>query len=183
MSKAKHQFFTITLSLPQSSQTLHTPSSQGDTNSTKQQWRAVCNKWGMNIIRELVYVQDSILEESYTDDGRNNENGRIDDNRQNDPSSKVNDLNSSIIMVDGCQAYKVKDRLIVADLIDQTGNVIIGPVDADANTEEATNELTHSSIAKSAGIQPGDEIHAVYGMKNPKLGLLFGIMRDSITFQ
>ncbi len=57
-------------------------------NTTKEQWKSVCNKWGMNVIRELVNEQDPILEENdgYTD--RNN------NHQQSDSSFNCVNLNT-----------------------------------------------------------------------------------------
>ena len=186
--KAKQKFFSVTLSLPvpQSSQQKSTANLQSkqDPSTIKGNWKSVCQKWGMNIVRELVYVQNSILEENKDGSTEKHESHR----------SQVNELSSSTIIVDGCEAFKVKDRLMVTALLDQRSGKVISD-----NDEEDDNEHTQcgiigtddcdkmkdmsSSVAKRAGIKPGDIIHAVYGMKNPKLELLFGILRDSITFQ
>lgn len=65
---------------------------------------------------------------------------------------------SERIKINGYDAIKKKDELIISTIYE-------------------------SSYAHSAGICEGDVVSAVYGMKDPNLGLLFGIMRDSMTFQ
>ena len=195
----------------------------------KRQWDSICRKWGMIVVRELVYIQNTILEDDLlltekngrqqqqqsgthfvpssmngdTVISRNNNQDNCYSSNSNDKeqnlshtrhldknhihtSSTVNfttsrptaNTSSNHITVDGCEATKVKDQLVVSE--------IIMPQDADAHHSSTTttrNPNKSSSAAYNAGIQTGDIIHAIYGMKNPKLGLLFGIMRDSITFQ
>ncbi len=149
----------------------------------KQKWDEICQKWGITIVREMVFLQNSVfLEDDDSDEengdgdyGMGNEEGkenrdgsRIDmsNNCGNEntaarigrnPTRKKLSSPSPSIIIDGCEATKVKDQLVVSDII--------------------------QAQSKNFDIRPGDIIHAIYGMTNPKLGLLFGIMRDSSTFQ
>ncbi len=186
---AEYLFLTVTLALPQS-----TPSTVTEGNTTsnlRTKWKSVCQKWGMNIVRELVYVQNSILEENdnassarsgfcmneesnttHNSDRRSNANEKEPNKNQNASKHPLD-----TIIVDGCEAFRVKDQLVITDFIDSGA----GETQHQHCKTIATSKA--SSVAQKAGLRPGDIIHAVYGMKNPKLGLLFGIMRDSITFQ
>ncbi len=71
---------------------------------------------------------------------------------------KGGESGSDKLIIDGREVSKNKDELIISKVI-------------------------LASCADSVGLREGDVIDAVYGMKSPNLGLLFGIMRDSSTFQ
>lgn len=127
----------------------------------KNQWDLICRHWGMLIVRELVYIQNTILEEDLSLEERQHITSTNNAKKQLgelDQSGGVNTSKNNNIVIDGCEATKVRDHLVVS-------------------------EIVPSTPAQKAGILPGDIIHAIYGMNNPKLPLLFGIMRDSTTFQ
>lgn len=201
-SEPQYNIFTVTLSLPQDSERILSWNSnnspirrqhkigqnhhdelvnkekyRNDTKGLKRQWGSICDKWGMIVVRELVYIQNTILDDdlmlssdtrsdaSLDNTEKQNQNGsNILGIQQNSPSPFQNKDN--IIIIDGCEAKKVRDQLVVSEVIQRPDDV-----------------NTSFTAAQNAGIQPGDIIHAIYGMKNPKLALLFGIMRDSVTFQ
>lgn len=190
-------FVTLTLTLPPSQTYAGTDNSNGINNSNgnienskssyklqkqqlKQQFDSTCQKWGMIVVRELVYVQSTIFEHC---DGNNEGNDDVDANA---------DKKSNSIVIDGCEAIKMKDQLVVSQVVslqqqqqqqqqEEHNNEQKEEIDLGSSAGSSSSLL--SSPAQIAGIQPGDIIHAIYGMANPKLGLLFGIMRDSITFQ
>jgi hypothetical protein len=111
----------------------------------RMQWEQTCFKWGFVVVRQLTYVQKTFSDVmNVPDDSSTN--------------ATSNDTRSSKIIINGCEALKDKDELVISKLI-------------------------RPSPAHSAGVQEDDIIHAVYGMKDPNLSLLFGIMRDSMTFQ
>ena len=198
-SEPKYKFLTVTLSLPpslcaSSSRTSSSPrksrlissrtTAKDTQESLREKWELICQRWGMKIVRELVYIQNSVLEEHDIGCNDQHDSKSINESNVNQP----NHTDSSTIVVDGCEAFKVKDQLVITNLIDQNGNDMAkldnenGRNESSMDSYDSMKEIP-SSIAQNTGIEPGDIIHAVYGMKNPKLGLLFGIMRDSATFQ
>lgn len=64
-------------------------------------------------------------------------------------------------MIQSQQCEKLKDELVISKIIDDSDNEINGSED----------------------LMEGDVVHSIYGMQDPTLSLLFGIMRDSNSFQ
>ena len=161
-------------------------------DSPRETWESICQKWGMIIVRELIYTQNSVLEEH---DIRCIDHQHVHDNNSINESSnhgQLSHISSSSIIIDGCEAFKVKDQLVIANLIDQNGNKLTKLDDENINLKNECSmdsykrdclEEIPSSIAQKIGLEPGDVIYAAYGMKNPKLGLLYRIMKHAPTFQ
>lgn len=149
-------YITVTLSVsPTSTSTTtstHAPSSTSDHGSKREllriEWEETCLKWGLVVVRQLTYIQNTfsdIVQES-------------DPGNQDTKANIIRTGESDKLIINGIEASKEKDELVIS-------------------------RIMQPSYAHSAGIHEGDVIDAVYGMKSPNLGLLFGIMRDSLTFQ
>jgi hypothetical protein len=176
-SSLNYTLFTVTLSLP--SQADKICNRNNKKQSKKKEWEYICKQWGMVIARELVFRQnemiedDDLFEEEIKGEKDSSSNGiNVNSSVPIEKSPSSEDKNNTIV-IDGCTAVKVRDELIVTDLI-------IEPPSAD-NT--SSNQSQSLSAAQNAGIQRGDIIFAIYGMQNPAFALLHGIMRDSVTFQ
>lgn len=184
-SEPNYKLFTVTLSLPSISAISSNTTAKNKKDSHMESWESICQKWGMNIARELVYVQNSVLEEHdlrcIEQHGHHSHSNR-----------KPNHNSSSSIIVDGCEALKIKDQLVISNLIDQNGNKLAKLDDENGSRQSKRSMDSYKygrfdeipfSTAQNVGIEPGDVIYAVYSMKNPTLGLLYRIMKHSETFQ
>lgn len=121
----------------------------------KMEWEQACLKWGFVVVRQLTYVQNTLSDilPPKTDQETPIEAGIVTET-QEEPISNISGMS---IVVNGQIALKEKDEIVVTHVFP-------------------------NSPAYEAGIVQGDVVHAVYGMKDPTLGLLFGIMRDSSRF-
>ncbi len=138
----------------------------------RKEWEATCQKWGFVVVRQLTYEQSAFSANAQSDKGnvknqhqRNEEDSSL--NRKelqnhSSPSfgttSTSSSAQSSVIYVNGAEARQIKDELLVS-------------------------KVFRPSVAHSAGLLEGDRINAVYGMLGPNLKLLFGIMKNSNTFE
>ena len=68
-------------------------------------------------------------------------------------------------------AKKVKDQILISN---------IHPTTSALNGCTAERSLSPAYVAH---LKEGDVIHSIYGTTTPHLNLLFGIMKDSRTFQ
>jgi hypothetical protein len=119
----------------------------------KMQWEETCLKWGFVVVRQLTYVQNTFSDILPTK--TNPESPRILGSAKKEEIG--NNVSGLSIIVNGQVALQEKDEIIVTHVIP-------------------------NSPAHEAGMVEADVIHAVYGMKDPTLSLLFGIMRDSSRF-
>ena len=136
---------------------------QTKRNKLRREWEETCLKWGFVVLRQLTFVQNTFLDIMPS---ANSERGHaaavpsLSFKKEEEEEGKYpsSDLKSqSTIVVNGCPATKEKDELIVSC-------------------------IQHGSPAHEGGMMKGDIIDSVYGMKDPTLSLLFGIMRDSARF-
>ncbi len=170
-----YKLFSVTLSLPSRGDNVCNRNSKKE--SKKQEWESICKQWGLIISRELVFRSDDIFDEEINSERESRSNGNsvnsANSSKQPVETSPSSADQNTTIVIDGCIAVKVRDELIVSELI-------IEPPSADGSSN---NESPPFSAAQNAGIQCGDIIHAIYGMQNPAFALLYGIMRDAVTFE
>lgn len=124
----------------------------------KMQWDESCLKWGFIVVRQLTFVHNTYSDilQPKPEGGTSMALGTT-QGREEEMNNNNNNVNGSSIIVNGHVALKEKDEIVVTYVIP-------------------------NSPAYEAGMVQGDVIHAVYGMKDPTLSLLFGIMRDSARF-
>ena len=125
----------------------------------RREWEETCLKWGFVVVRQLTYIQKTcadIMPEGDADRDINHKPIKQEE-AEAKQSSESQSQSQSTIIVNGYPATKEKDELLVS---------MVQP----------------RSTADVAGLVKGDAIHSVYGMKDPTLSLLFGIMRDSTKF-
>lgn len=134
----------------------------------QREWDETCKKWGFVVVRQLTYEQNTFSnfgKALASNDATSSASATVSNNTCQTADSTVTTSarenvrnNAPVIMLNGIEALQIRDELVVSSVI-------------------------RSSPAHSAGIRESDTIDALYGMKSPSLSLLFGIMRDSNTFQ
>ena len=213
-----------------------------DLNSRKnlrKQWENICEKWGMTVVRELVYVQEAFWDEGEDDEclagnlpivsTEDQEQCRTtpdadeflevfnldDDCKNSDSAENRNKSDTNVVITSSRQdleerssgqetlyrvvgkktiggdckeKQKISESLLKLKLDDGFAKrvkdqIVISKIHPRTTAFNGIIAESPLSPAYIAHLKEGDVIHSIYGTTNPHLNLLFGIMRDSLTFQ
>ncbi len=133
------------------------------TSSHKNEWEQLCDEWGMVINREIYVFEndpsitkDSNISPQMTETASTPNNN----NNDNDEEEQYQVIETTLEQQQTVSSSKRREFLVVSSI--------------------HQNKFKPAALA---GLKVGDIIHSIYGMTNPQLNLLFGIMRDSNSFQ
>ena len=131
---------------------------------SKNEWEKLCEEWGMVINREIyvfenddpsITTDSNTLQRTETASLSNNNN-----NEEEEEEQQYQVIETTLEQQQTVSSSKRQEFLVVSSI--------------------HQNKFKPAALA---GLKVGDIIHSIYGMTNPKLNLLFGIMRDSNSFQ